>query len=164
MTKILRVAVLLVLVGGVTALASVSSAGCSGSHLTQAQSQRGLEAWLSKNAAEPEKVTQNWIEAQVEAREKLGITVSDEMYAGVANHADLACPVAASVVGLQDIPSDNSAKANVMIRAFIDKGRRVESNVPATATFVHYTDGRWVLTSVVWSDGFFSASPNIDVK
>jgi hypothetical protein len=64
-----------------------------------------------------------------------------------------------AVLGLQDLPQQNSAKADL---SFTNLQYRDQALGPQTfsgkgsALFTHYTDGRWVLTQVATDNGFNS--------
>jgi len=74
------------------------------------------------------------------------------------------------VTGVQELPQENSAKAILMFeKAPINHscpGERIYSG-PGEAIFSHFTDGRWVLSSISTSEqfnGFTWKNLNIDVK
>lgn len=50
--------------------------------------------------------------------------------------------------GVREISSENGAVAELNLEQFIDSKGRNLTGKPATATFSHYTDGRWALTKV----------------
>lgn len=74
---------------------------------------------------------------------------------------------AVTVAGIQEIPQQNIAKADLIYSdfQFLSRERnmfgapvQVEKNYsgPGVATFTHYNDGRWVLTQVSTSQGLKS--------
>lgn len=74
------------------------------------------------------------------------------------------------VTGVQELPQENAARAILTFqKAPINHscpGERIYSGL-GEATFIHYTDGRWVLTKVSTSEGINSATwdnLNIEVK
>jgi hypothetical protein len=63
------------------------------------------------------------------------------------------------VGGIREVPSQNIATADVQLSNFHYQsargyGQRLYSGL-GTATFVHYTDGRWVLTRIETADAWY---------
>jgi hypothetical protein len=81
-----------------------------------------------------------------------------------------AAPGTVSFSGVQEIPQFNSAGVNLTLTNFRYKSgdTTLTYSGPASATFTHYTDGRWVLSQVnTESQGMtvgVQFSPNIEVK
>lgn len=67
-----------------------------------------------------------------------------------------------TVTGIQEIPQENSAKADLVFTDFqlVTRGlfgkRERKYSGPGVAIFTHYNDGRWVLTKVSTSQGLDS--------
>lgn len=74
------------------------------------------------------------------------------------------------VGGVREVPAENAATAELKFSNFIYQSNQTKEtrnySGPGTATFMHYTDGRWVLNKVVAGDVWASTSwtPNIDIR
>lgn len=55
----------------------------------------------------------------------------------------------AKVNGVQEIPQNNTAQVDVLFTDLMGPERPVAYSMSGIATFTHYNDGRWVLTSVI---------------
>lgn len=74
------------------------------------------------------------------------------------------------VGGVRELPAENAATAELKFDNFVYQSSQTKENRhysgTGNATFMHYTDGRWVLSKVVAGDVWASTSwtPNIDIK
>lgn len=68
--------------------------------------------------------------------------------------------------GIQEIPTENSAKADVQFTNFRFNGSFSEEvhNGPGVAIFSHYNDGRWVLKKVQWATPRDNYTVETDIK
>ncbi len=66
--------------------------------------------------------------------------------------------------GVQEIPSQNAAVAKLNVDDFTDKDGKQYKGKEATATFTHYTDGKWVMTKVEISLGAWNGSVKWDTQ
>jgi hypothetical protein len=73
-----------------------------------------------------------------------------------------------TVSGIQEIPTENTAKADLRFSNFRFKGGLGEENHsgPGVAIFSHYNDGRWVLKKIQWETkvDYYTASTDIEVQ
>jgi hypothetical protein len=74
------------------------------------------------------------------------------------------------VGGVRELPAENAATAELKFTNFVYQSSQTKQtrNYSGTgnATFMHYTDGRWVLSKVIAGDVWASTSwtPNIDIR
>ncbi|MGE3467978.1 MAG: hypothetical protein AB7J13_13725 [Pyrinomonadaceae bacterium] len=64
----------------------------------------------------------------------------------------LAGPTDLIVTGIQEFPQENAAKVFLKFDEFKFKNGTLSYSGSGTATFSHFTDGRWVLSKVEMSD------------
>jgi len=72
-----------------------------------------------------------------------------------------------TALGIQDVPAQNGARADVQFTNFTFNGDFGPETVSTTgyATFSHYNDGRWVLATVfVQGRDFYTWTPNSEVR
>ena len=117
------------------------SAACSQGHLTTADAQNAVDRWKK-----------GWLDSQIKRQESFGVRVTDQALAELEAVAKKL--QAARVVGVQEVPSDNTATAELDMSA----------PPPGYATFVHFTDGRWVMTTVQWKGEQIRDQVNITVR
>ena len=147
-----------------------SSWACSERRLNSLQAQRAVDAWVVTQVPEGAnraKVQQMWLDSEVQRIEKLGVTVTDADYAKLELEAASKSVVATvKVLGVQELPTLNSATADLEMGNFFsrDTGRLSVNAIRGQATFVHYTDGRWVLNRVTWDGGASADRLNIAVR
>jgi hypothetical protein len=74
------------------------------------------------------------------------------------------------VGGVREVSAENAATAELKFTNFVYQSSQTKEtrnySGPGNATFVHYTDGRWVLNKVLAGDVWASTtwSPNIEVR
>lgn len=74
------------------------------------------------------------------------------------------------VGGVRELPNENAATAELKFTNFVYQSSQTKEtrnySGAGNATFMHYTDGRWVLNKVVAGDVWASTSwtPNIDIR
>lgn len=152
---------------GFVGLASLVAVGCAARPLSQPEAQRAVDEWLQKHVellvqVEPE-ASQRAIDAEIRRLESFGVAVTDDMLAQMKK--EFAAPHVA-VVGVQEIPAQNAAVADLDMKSFYWRanGSYFTTKLPGKATFAHYSDGRWVLTTIQWEAGAFQVSPNIRAR
>jgi hypothetical protein len=72
-----------------------------------------------------------------------------------------------TVLGIQDVPGQNGARADVQFTNFTFNGDFGPETVSTAgyATFSHYNDGRWMLATVfVQGRDFYTWTPNSEVR
>lgn len=74
------------------------------------------------------------------------------------------------VGGVREVPAENAATAELKFTNFVYTSSQTKEtrnySGPGNATFVHYTDGRWVLNKVLAGDVWTNTtwSPNIEIR
>jgi hypothetical protein len=72
-----------------------------------------------------------------------------------------------SVRGIQDLPRDNAAQADITFTNFRftlqNQVQQRNYSGPGTAVFTHYTDGRWVLTRITTGSGVLWNDLSVEV-
>lgn len=74
------------------------------------------------------------------------------------------------VGGVREVPAENAATAELKFTKFVYQSSRTKQTLEysgsGNATFMHYTDGRWVLSKVLVGDVWANTtwSPNIEVR
>jgi len=74
------------------------------------------------------------------------------------------------VGGVREVPAENAATAELKFTNFVYVSSRTKQTLQysgsGNATFMHYTDGRWVLNKVLVGDVWTNTtwSPNIDIR
>lgn len=74
------------------------------------------------------------------------------------------------VGGVRELPAENAATAELKFSNFIYQSSQTKETQnysgPGNATFMHYTDGRWVLSKVLAGDVWANTtwSPNIEIR
>lgn len=74
------------------------------------------------------------------------------------------------VGGVREVPAENAATAELKFTKFVYVSSRTKQTLEysgsGNATFMHYTDGRWVLSKVLAGDVWTNTtwSPNIDIR
>lgn len=74
------------------------------------------------------------------------------------------------VGGVREVPAENAATAELKFTNFVYQSSQTKEtrnySGPGNATFVHYTDGRWVLNKVLAGDVWANTtwSPNIEIR
>lgn len=72
---------------------------------------------------------------------------------------------AVTVQGVREIPAENSAEADLNFQDFRWQAPLGLGSFSGTGTakFSHYSDGRWVLTKIIWSYGTY-LDANVEVN
>jgi hypothetical protein len=74
------------------------------------------------------------------------------------------------VGGVREVPAENAATAELKFTNFVYQSSKTKQALQysgsGNATFMHYTDGRWVLSKVLAGDVWTNTtwSPNIEVR
>lgn len=69
-----------------------------------------------------------------------------------------------TVAGIQPGPEPKQVIAELRLTSFPDQDGHISPSVdPGQATFSLRSDGKWVLTSVVWDEGRRTAMPDLEV-
>lgn len=141
---------------------------CGQRALTKADAQGAIDQWVEQrtlhDALDPSVLKQAAVDREVQRIVESGKQLSDAEYTKLQTQAKPTNVV--KVLGVQELPTENAANADLDMRGFVFRGHAGASfgSMAGKARFSHYNDGRWVLTKIVWENGLYEDSPNVPVR